>query len=86
MIGRQHRRVWLWVAAIAIVAALVLMLAPQAHSGHTVNWLAMLPVVFIGLIAPQTVLVHLALGDEARKPHVSTHRARFQRPPPFRIG
>ncbi len=25
---------WLWVAAIAIVAALALMLIPQAHSGH----------------------------------------------------
>lgn len=86
MTERRHQQVWLWVAAIAIVAALVLMLVPQAHSGHAVNWLAMLPVLFIGLIAPQTLLATLAIRDSIRTADVPALHASFQRPPPFRIG
>lgn len=86
MAERRQQRLWLWIAAIAIVAALALMLVPQAHSGHAVNWLALLPVVFIGLIAPQTVFVPLAMRDSARAPDAPALQATFQRPPPFRIS
>jgi hypothetical protein len=86
MIKNRHQRMWLWVAAIAIVAALALMLIPQAHSGHAVDWLAMLPVLFIGLIAPQTLLATLAIRDSIRTADVPVRHASFQRPPPFRIG
>jgi uncharacterized membrane protein len=86
MIERRHQRIWLWVAAIAIVAALVLMLVPQAHSGHAIDWLAILPVLFIGLIAPQTMLASLAIRDSIRTPDTPTLQASFQRPPPFRTA
>jgi hypothetical protein len=83
---QRRQRVWFWVAAIAIVAALVLMLVPQAQSGHAVHWLAILPVLFIGLIAPQTLVARLAIRDLVRTPDAPALRANFQRPPPFRIG
>src|ERR1700677_521461 len=44
----EHK--WLLIAAIAITVALVLLLVPQTHSGHASVWLAVLPVLFIGLV------------------------------------
>jgi hypothetical protein len=85
MIDNRHQRVWLWVAVIAIVAAFLLMLVPQGHSSHAANWLAMLPVVFIGLIASQTVFVSLAIRDSVRTPDVPALQASLQRPPPIGI-
>jgi uncharacterized membrane protein len=86
MIERRHQRIWLWIAAIAIVAALVLMLVPQAQSGHAVNWLAILPVLFIGLITPRTLLAGLATDDSVRAPDAPALQALSQRPPPIRIA
>jgi hypothetical protein len=82
VIENRRERVWILVAAIAIMAALALMLVAQAQSGHTVNWLAILPVLFIGLIAPRTLLT-LACDDAVGKPSTPALHASFERPPPF---
>jgi len=67
------------------MAALVLTLVPQAHSGHAVNWLVMLPVLFIGLIAPRTLFTP-ACDDVVGKPSAPALQASFERPPPFRLA
>ncbi len=86
MIEDRHQRVWLWITTIVIIAALVLMLVPQAHSGHAVNWLAILPVLFIGLLAPRTLFAPLAIRDSVRAPNAPALQASFQRPPPFLLA
>jgi hypothetical protein len=85
MIENRQHRVWLMVAAIAIVAALVLMLIPHGHAGNPTAWLAILPVVFIGLITPLNLSSPLAAFDLARAPEVPAFRPSFQRPPPIRL-
>jgi cell division protein FtsW (lipid II flippase) len=83
----RHQRIWLLVAAIAIVAALVLMLVPQAHSGHAANWLAILPVLFVGLLTPLTLSsAVLATNDSVRIPRAPALQPSFQRPPPLTIA
>jgi hypothetical protein len=86
MIRDRNERKWLLIAAIAIVVALVLLLIPQAHSGHVSVWLAILPIQFIGLIwllclLPASGNFHLAhaKGAPALQPS-------FQRPPPLTIA
>lgn len=45
----RNQRAWLRIAAVAISVALVLMLTPQGHAGNRAAWLAILPVLFVGL-------------------------------------
>jgi uncharacterized membrane protein len=85
MIERRYQRVWIVIAAIAIVAALVLMLVPQGHSGDGA-WLAVLPVLFIGVIAPLRLLAFLERFDAGRAHDAPAFEPSFQRPPPFRLG
>jgi hypothetical protein len=80
----EHK--WLLIAAIAITVALVLLLVPQTHSGHASVWLAVLPVLFIGLVwllclLPDSVSFELAHEKEA--PALQPY---FQRPPPLTIA
>jgi hypothetical protein len=82
----RQRRVALLVAAIAIVAVLFLLLAPQAHSGNSVAWLIILPVFFIGLLLPLGPLWHAADLSAGRASESAIQRSSFQRPPPFRLG
>jgi hypothetical protein len=74
------------IAVIAIVAVLVLTLVPQAHSGIAGVWLAMLPILFIGLVSPLSLVGLLAKTEFARVPVAPALQASFQRPPPFRLG
>jgi len=83
LIENRHRRVWQWIAAIAIVAALVLTLVPQAHSGHAADWFAILPVFFIGLMTAHTLSASLAKKDSVRTPSAPVLLQSFQRPPPL---
>lgn len=87
MISDQHRRAWLLVAAIAIVAALALMLVPHGNSGDAGAWLAVLPILlFVGMISPLSLLSPMAYMYLGRTPNVPVLPASFQRPPPIRLG
>jgi len=74
------------IAAIAIAAALVLMLAPQAHSGNASSWLAVLPVLFIGVVAPLRVLPAPECFDAVRASDAPALQPFFQRPPPLQLA
>ncbi|MGA2571653.1 MAG: hypothetical protein ABSF23_14140 [Terracidiphilus sp.] len=86
MIENRYQRVWVAVAAIAIVAALVLMLVPQAHSGDPGAWLAILPVLFVGVIAPLRLLAFLERSNPGYTADAPAFEPCFQRPPPIWLG
>lgn len=81
----RRRSIGFVVAAIAIAAVLLLLLAPQAHAGHPIVWLVVLPAFFIGLIAPLNVFWRVSDFDVERAPESAFRLSCFQRPPPFRI-
>jgi hypothetical protein len=83
LIQNRHRRGFLLIAAIAIGIALVLLLAPQGHSGHGPDWLAILPALFVGVISPLSLLPAMAYVYVGRAPDAPALAASFQRPPPF---
>ena len=82
----RQQRLWFWIAIAAIAIALAALLVPHVSgpSSHT-EWLATLPVLFIGLITPLSLLLTLlsvlSLGHTPQAPALA---ASFQRPPPFR--
>jgi len=82
----QHRRGWALIAAIAIVAALVFLLIPHGHTGDAGAWLAILPILFVGVISPLSLLPPLTAAYEGRTPDAPVLPAAFQRPPPFRLA
>ncbi|MGA9062549.1 MAG: hypothetical protein WB341_12890 [Terracidiphilus sp.] len=86
MIENRYQRTWVVVAAIAIVAALVLMLIPQAHSAGSAAWIAILPVLFFGVIAPLRLLAFLERFDLGRAMDAPAFGLAFQRPPPIWLG
>jgi hypothetical protein len=86
MIQNRHRRTWLLIAAIAIGVALVLMLVPHAHGVDNGAWLAILPLLFVGIISPLTLLSPLAFEYAGRTLDAPALPASFQRPPPFRLA
>ena len=86
MTGMRQRRVALLVAAIAIVAVLFLLLAPQGHAGNSAAWLIILPVFFVGLLLPLGPLWHAADLTSGRASESAFQRSSFQRPPPFGLG
>jgi predicted membrane metal-binding protein len=74
------------VAVIAIVAATALLLLPHAHSGDAGAWLAILPILFVGVISPLSLLSPLAYFYLGRTPDAPVLPSSFQRPPPFTIA
>jgi len=74
------------IAAIAISIALVSLVAVQAHSGNAGAWAAILPLLIVGVISPLSLLPTLAFVYLGRTPDAPALPARFQRPPPFRLG
>jgi hypothetical protein len=78
----RQRRIWLPIAAIAIGFALVLMLAPSGHSSDASHWVAILPLLFVGMISPLSLLSPLAYAYVGRAPEAPALPLRFQRPPP----
>ena len=82
----RHQRVWLLVAAIAILTALVFLLVPQVHSGNAGAWLAILPILFVGVISPLSLFSPMAYMYLGRTPDAPVLPASFQRPPPFTIA
>jgi hypothetical protein len=86
MNGIQHRRGWASIAVIAIVAAIALLLVLHSHSADGGAWLAILPILFVGVISPLSLLSPLAYVYLGRTPDAPVLPASFQRPPPFTIA
>ena len=81
-----NERKWLLIAAIAIMVALVLLLVPQTQSGHASVWLAVLPVLFIGVIWLLCLLPASGSFDLAHAKEAPALQPSFQRPPPLSIA
>jgi hypothetical protein len=81
-----NRRGWGLVAVIVIMAALALMLVPHGHAGDAGAWLAILPLLFVGVISPLSLLSPLAYFYQGRIPVAPVLHASFERPPPFTIA
>jgi len=81
----RQRRGWLLVAAIAIGIALVCLLIPHGNSGSA-DLIAILPLLFVGLISPLSLIAPLAFEYIGRAPEAPALPSRFQRPPPFQIA
>jgi polyferredoxin len=85
MIDNRQRRGWVLIAAIAIGFALLLLLVPHGHLGAA-DFVAILPLLFVGIISPLSLLSPLAYAYAGRVPEAPVVAASFQRPPPFRRG
>jgi hypothetical protein len=86
MLQIQHRRGWLLIALVAIGVALVLLMAPPTHGpGHT-PLMAILPLLFVGIISPLSLLSPLAFLYIGRTPDAPSLPVVLQRPPPFRLA
>jgi hypothetical protein len=81
----QQRGVWFLIAAIAVGVALLLMLFPPVHQGSHAAWLAILPLLFVGIISPLSLLSPLAFLYLGRTPAAPVLPSSFQRPPPSRL-
>lgn len=86
MVQSQHRRGWVLIAAIAIGVALLCLLAAQSHSANGADWAAVLPLFFVGVISPLSLLSPLAIVYLGRTLDAPSLPSRFQRPPPFRLA
>jgi hypothetical protein len=82
----QHRRGWALIAVIAILAAIALLLIPHTHSTGAAAWLATLPILFVGVISPLSLLSPVAYFYLGRTPDAPVLPASFQRPPPFTVA
>jgi hypothetical protein len=82
----RNERKWQLIAVIAIMVALVLLLIPQTHSGHSSVWIAVLPVLFIGLIWLLCLLPASGSFDVAHTKGAPALQPSFQRPPPLTIA
>jgi hypothetical protein len=84
MRNRQNRG-WLLIAAIAIGIALVALLALHAQTGDSSSLAAILPLLFVAVISPLSLLPPLAYAYVGRRPAAPALPSRFQRPPPSRV-
>ena len=80
----KQRRGILLIAAIAIGIALVLLLVPHGHSGNSPDWVAILPLLIVGIISPLSLFAPLAHTYAGRVPQAPVLVPSFQRPPPRR--
>jgi hypothetical protein len=86
MMEDRQRRGWVLIAAIAIGIALVCVLVAQAPAGDGGGWLAILPLLLVGIISPLSLFEPMASVYAGRTPDAPALPASFQRPPPFRRG
>jgi hypothetical protein len=85
MAQNRQQRAFVLIAAIAIGFALVLLLAPHGHAGAA-DFVAILPLLFVGIISPLSLFSPLAYEYASRVPQAPELAATFQRPPPSRRG
>jgi len=81
----RRKRGWLLIAAIAIGIALVCLLIPHSNAG-SMDSLAIVPLLFVGLISPLSLLAPLTDEYTSRAPEAPALPALFQRPPPFALA
>ncbi len=74
------------IAVLAIGIALVLLLALHVQSTDHAELVAILPLLFVGLISPLSLLSPIASVYRGRTPDAPTLPVSFQRPPPFRLA
>jgi hypothetical protein len=86
MMQNRQRRGWVLIAAIAIGITILCLLVPHGHAGDGGNWLAILPLLVVGVISPLSLLAPLAYEYSGRVPVVPALPTLFQRPPPFRLA
>ena len=82
----RHHRFALLIGMLAIAFAIALMLIPHAHNVGDNAALAILPLLFAGLISPLSLLSPLAFTYQPRTPEAPVLPASFQRPPPFQLA
>jgi hypothetical protein len=82
MIQNRQQRGLVLIAAIAIGIALVCLLIPHGNSSSA-DWLAILPLLFVGVISPLSLLAPLAYEYSGRVLDAPALPTLFQRPPPF---
>jgi hypothetical protein len=81
---KLQQRALLLIAVFMIGVALVCLLVPHTHSANGADWLAIVPLLFAGLISPLLLLPELAFGYRGRIPAKVALAPAFQRPPPSR--
>jgi hypothetical protein len=82
----QRQNGILLLAVIAIAAALLFLLALHSSSGHGSDFVAILPLLFVGILSPLSLLPRLAFVYASRVPAAPALPIRFQRPPPLLRG
>ena len=85
---RQRRQIrgWLLIALIAIAIAAVALLVLHAQSADNGSLVAILPLLFVGIISPLSLLSPLAFFYLGRTPDAPSLPTSFQRPPPFQLA
>jgi hypothetical protein len=76
----------LLLAVIAIAAALLCLVALHSSSGHGPDFAAILPLLFVGIISPLSLLPRMTYVYASLVPAAPALPIRFQRPPPFLRG
>ena len=88
MTRNRQQRGRLPIAAIAIGFALLLLLAamlvPHGPSGSAADFVAILPLLLVGVISPLSLYAPLANEYAGRVPQAPALVPSFQRPPPSR--
>jgi hypothetical protein len=79
----QRQNGILLLAVIAIAAALLCLLVPHSPSGHGLDVVAILPLLFVAVISPLSLLPRMTYVYASRVPAAPILPIRFQRPPPF---
>lgn len=83
---RGRTSAWFWVAIAAMAVAILLALAPHHPGAPSADVLAILPVVFVGLLVPLSLLSPLAHESAPRLADAPVLPESFQRPPPFPLA
>lgn len=83
---RPQIRGWLLIALIAIGIAVLSLLVLHAQSADNFSLVAILPLLFVGIISPLSLLSPLAFFYLGRTPDAPSLPTSFQRPPPFQLA
>ena len=79
---KSQKTGWLLLAVLAIAVALLCLVALHAQSGDGAHWAAILPLLFVGLISPLSLLGRVSFHYNSRTPDAPLLTVSFQRPPP----
>jgi len=82
--GKGQQRGWVLIAVLAIGFALLLLLVPQGHGTSAADFVAILPLLLMGIISPLSLLGLLAFAYAGRVIEEPALVPSFQRPPPIR--